>query len=1177
MLLMRRIFSLLLVVLAVAAKVTAQCLVTYIPINTGMDVTTFTALPTGTASTPSNDPHWIVVNATSSIAGASSAGSPASIIPRVGAWATNPATNPGQWISCLNSNAYFTDGTGTTAYNMTLGRTFKLCQNDSITINIYIANDNYISRIDVDGSIVLGFSQTASTSSTNYSTFTNFSQTIYLTAGTHRINVLCHNYNVSTAGSNPAGFDIYGTVSSLRGNPSIVYESDTSCASYACGSTSPCGIITLADTIRLCSDSSTVLSASLSGSDSLLSVNWSPTTGLSNPSIFNPTLTTTTSGWYRITTNSLQRRNLIPNGDFSHGFTAFTSGHSYRTSSTSPGQFGIGTNPRTFNGAWAAIGDHTTGSGSMLIVDGVTSAGVSTYCITIPVEPYTNYDLSAWFTNLYVTAPPNVTVSINGTTAFTINPTAVGTWVRGGSVWNSGAATTATICFYNTNLASFGNDFAMDDIALRKICTAIDSVYVNTNVRPIVLLGNDTAICAGSSVTFQSSVGYTAPTYLWSTGATTASISPTVTGSYWLAVTENGCVGRDTVNFVYKPNPIVRLGNDTGFCAGTSITANVPPAAGVSYLWNTGARTYSIAINTTGNYWVRVDSNGCQSTDSMRVNVSPNFPLFLGNDTSYCQSDPVYLHSIYTYPSSAFYLWNTGDITPTIATTTSGMYWLQVTQGYCVKRDSINIVITPDYAVRLGNDTTYCRPGAVTLAPLDTYPTGTTYLWSTGTTTNADVVNASGTYWLKVFENGCERIDSISIRIIYDSLVLFNRDTAICKGQFVQVIANNLMVGATYAIHWLPTAGIALPNTLLPLIRPDTSAMYRIDITTADCPPVADSFYIDVQPQPDVYLGGNKDVCRGDTLHLRGMVTPGWYSGYRYLWKPNNQLDDSTTLSVVFNAQDTAKLWLKVSTSAGCVGYDSAWLWVHPNHFNLLDTAMAICPHDSVVIQFNPSIPVQSYHWYPERYVADAKAGNTVLYPISNIKYHIAARSYFGCTDTGSVNIRVYPAAVISLPDTAQVYAGEKYAMNTISNCSYYSWFPTVGLDNPTAPNPTAMVGISTTYYVTGTTTDGCNAIDSISLIFTEEDVIKLPNAFTPGQSINNKFKVQLRGMASLNYFRIYNRWGNVVYESKDMQEGWDGIYNGETQPMGVYIYEVQAISHIGKVINKRGNVTLIR
>jgi gliding motility-associated-like protein len=114
-------------------------------------------------------------------------------------------------------------------------------------------------------------------------------------------------------------------------------------------------------------------------------------------------------------------------------------------------------------------------------------------------------------------------------------------------------------------------------------------------------------------------------------------------------------------------------------------------------------------------------------------------------------------------------------------------------------------------------------------------------------------------------------------------------------------------------------------------------------------------------------------------------------------------------------------------------------------------------------------------------------------------------------------------------------------------------------------------------YVVTATTEHNCVSRDTLNIFVSEESVLAMPNAFTPGTGPNNTFKVILRGIASLNYFRVYNRWGNLLFETKNLSEGWDGAYKGEPQGMGVYVYDIQAVSSTGKTFNKKGNVTLLR
>jgi gliding motility-associated-like protein len=118
---------------------------------------------------------------------------------------------------------------------------------------------------------------------------------------------------------------------------------------------------------------------------------------------------------------------------------------------------------------------------------------------------------------------------------------------------------------------------------------------------------------------------------------------------------------------------------------------------------------------------------------------------------------------------------------------------------------------------------------------------------------------------------------------------------------------------------------------------------------------------------------------------------------------------------------------------------------------------------------------------------------------------------------------------------------------------------------------------VSTKYVVTGVTEWGCKTKDSINVNVNTEGILTVPNAFAPGNGINSKFKIIRRGFANLRHFRIYDRWGVMVFESKDIEDGWDGTYKGVPQPLGVYVYDISAATASGKVFNKSGNVTLLR
>ena len=135
-----------------------------------------------------------------------------------------------------------------------------------------------------------------------------------------------------------------------------------------------------------------------------------------------------------------------------------------------------------------------------------------------------------------------------------------------------------------------------------------------------------------------------------------------------------------------------------------------------------------------------------------------------------------------------------------------------------------------------------------------------------------------------------------------------------------------------------------------------------------------------------------------------------------------------------------------------------------------------------------------------------------------------------------------------------------------------------MGLDNIYVSNPLATPAANTVYTVLAKTEYGCWVTDSIRIRVSPTVQIAVPNAFTPGADVNTYFKVIRNGIASLHYFRIWDRWGNKVYESTDIDAGWDGTYKGKPQPFGVYVYEIEAVAvNTGRIVTKRGNVTLLR
>src|SRR5690606_25012361 len=133
------------------------------------------------------------------------------------------------------------------------------------------------------------------------------------------------------------------------------------------------------------------------------------------------------------------------------------------------------------------------------------------------------------------------------------------------------------------------------------------------------------------------------------------------------------------------------------------------------------------------------------------------------------------------------------------------------------------------------------------------------------------------------------------------------------------------------------------------------------------------------------------------------------------------------------------------------------------------------------------------------------------------------------------------------------IYPGEQYHLEPGTNCHYFNWFPTNGINALNVADPVFYPEVRTRYFVTARTEQGCILTDSIDVLV-EGTVIDMPNAFVPGKCMVPGCNPAKRGIAELVELSVYNRWGNKVFSTMDIDEGWDGMYNGHPQPVGVYI-----------------------
>jgi len=500
--------------------------------------------------------------------------------------------------------------------------------------------------------------------------------------------------------------------------------------------------------------------------------------------------------------------------------------------------------------------------------------------------------------------------------------------------------------------------------------------------------------------------------------------------------------------------------------------------------------------------------------------------------------------------------------------------------------DTVTIVVATGPLLTITPDTVTCINANLQLN-VTAIPAGQpyNYIWSpaffldNSTISNPlmQLPNNTTTYTVTVVPQGilaCQSTATVLVEVLngYD---LTNGDTTICNGSTVSILATG--GNPKYTYNWFPATNVSNPSILTPAITPTLPGIfnYTIIASKTGCPDSSQTVKITVNPIPVLNAGPDRELCIGDTIHLQGSVTP-LNSLYTYTWDPASDLTDPSIIDPIFDGVTTTMLQLIVSDPIGCADTDLVLMTVNPSTFLMVNGDKSICPRDSTNLSASGAI---SYLWRPGMYVSDSTASNVTVFPISTTQFMVYGYNAKGCLDSASTNVVVYPGAVVDAGKDQTLYPGESAELYANGNCSFFSWFPPNGLSETDIKNPIAQPSVTTRYFVTAQTEEGCSAIDSVDVIITPESLLDLPNAFSPGSgtSINDELRIIVKGIVKLNSFRIFNRWGQEVFSSTDINKGWNGQFNGKPQPLGAYVYVFDAVSSTGKRFYKQGNVTLIR
>ncbi len=729
----------------------------------------------------------------------------------------------------------------------------------------------------------------------------------------------------------------------------------------------------------------------------------------------------------------------------------------------------------------------------------------------------------------------------------------------------------ADSCFYScnpgTSFPGSGDLFSFNADLLEWTGASWTGAWPAANVTlpPPVTTGACRAVWIGNGTT-------------WTTGGEGYAVrltTPLVTGQNY------------SITFTYVSHGNGSNGNFAPFLYTNSVT-NIGSAAMVMTLpsvgaaWTTNTITFTATAAQNGHTWILVH-NGTNGSSGMFINFCvncsnvpppppPTCSVSIGADTTLCTGNTLLLNAT---TAGASYLWQDNSTNPTYVVTGPGLYWVEIDDGACIARDSINVVFSAPPLVTLTPDTSICSGQNVTL----TASGGSSYLWSTSATTSSITVSpaAATMYSVIVTGNTCSTIDSVLVIPLPPISATATSANVTCNGAADGSATVTPSGGSPpYAYAWSPSGGTgATANGLAP-------GNYVVTITDSAGCTQTQNVAITQPASLTVNIAGNTTACSGVPSSFTA-AAQGGIPLYAYTW--SGGLPAGASQNVTVTAQTS--YICTVTDANGCTATQT--ITITPS----ASPVAAFGPGGNGCAPFamnftNSSQGASTYEWnFGDNSTSTAAAPSHTytqagLYPVTLI-----VTSAAGCTDTltqaGFVQVSSTPQAAFTISTNSvtetqpNVYFTDA-SVNTGSCVLYFGDGDSTlmcGFGNL----PHAYPGVGN-YCATLIATSGVCADTAVACLDVQPDfAFYIPNTFTPdGNGLNDVFTGYGGNVADF-HMMIFDRWGNLIFESSDLAKPWDGRAQDGTEILQVdcYVYKIEVKDLSGQAHRYIGGVNLVR
>ncbi|MCW3122060.1 MAG: hypothetical protein JWQ38_1552, partial [Flavipsychrobacter sp.] len=755
----------------------------------------------------------------------------------------------------------------------------------------------------------------------------------------------------------------------------------------------------------------------------------------------------------------------------------------------------------------------------------------------------------------------------------------------------------------------------------------LDTMYFSVNSgKPVVdFNATPTTGCAPLSVNFTDasvdSPGFTPTKYAWTfgdggTALVTSKVVPhtfTTGGTFStkLVVTDNyGCVDSNTLNLVtvWKPKADFYTLDQTP-CVGDNIQFVNKSIDGVTYSWSFGDGGTSTVTSpwhtytANGNYTVSLtatDVHGCTDVATFVNYIAtsqPSVSFYMLDSFSICPPLMTNFHN--TSTGAIYYAWDLGDgnyssaVNPSDIYTAIGYYTVTLTGTDAQGCMATAIGHASIYGYLGGfsyTPLTGCSPLAVHFKALISNVPNIIWDFSDGSTSKAaftdtadHVYTLPGSYVPKLIlsdNSGCQNssigVDTIKVDQVTPGYTSMPHPVCVKSTVAFNDTSTSFFSTITSWAWTMPDGSVN--TTAATTWYYDTPGTYPMTFVVTDgwgCTGTLKEDII-VHPLPDVDAGKDTVICLSDkaTLRATGAETYSWTADATLSCVNCNPAQANPVVATTYTVTGTDKY--------GCMNIDTVKVSIITKTVSHATGDAEVCR--GVVVSLLDSGGT-SYVWTPAIGLNNPNIANPLATPSSTQRYTVIAYLGSCIPDTEVVWVTVHQLPTVNAGEDQRLLEGSIAQLDATGTLiEKFSWVHDETLTCDSCLSTTATMSLTTTYTINVASDFGCKASDTVTIhIYCDNSQLFLPNTFTPnGDGQNDLFYPRGIGVSIVKSFRIYNRWGQLLFERSniklnDVSNAWDGSYGGVAPRPDVYVYVLDALCATGEPLNIKGDVTIIR